>query len=157
ILGLGWSLLGIDYVQRQTDKGLPKYDADDTFITVGGEELVPLLDDGSFRAENEGGFARYRPLDDARRSWTCEKRDGVRRTLGVGDASRIEDQGRTFRSYMTRVEDTNGNTVEYEYAKASDGSTRMVYPSRIVYGGSTTGPVAGRHIILFIYEKAARP
>ena len=37
------------FIQRQTDKGLPAYDPSDIFVTAAGEELVPL-EDGSFGA-----------------------------------------------------------------------------------------------------------
>lgn len=78
-LGFGWGL-GMPYVQRQTDKGIPRYvdapnkvddDADgttdevdelDQFVTDSGEELVPVAPaaDGYFFCENESAFIRYR-------------------------------------------------------------------------------------------------
>jgi RHS repeat-associated protein len=77
-LGFGWQL-DLAYIQRQTDKGIPRYidtangiddDGDgvtdepdelDVFVTESGEELVPMTD-GSFFAKNEGAFVRYRQV-----------------------------------------------------------------------------------------------
>ena len=86
LLGIGWSLAGLDSIHRQTDKGLPLYDetasfsGTDTFITMGGEELVPLSD-GTFRAENEGAFRRY-SYDIAANEWLCEEPNGTKRRFG---------------------------------------------------------------------------
>src|SRR4051812_41443287 len=41
LVGVGWSLSGIDFVQRVSPgKGTPAYDATDTFLLI-GEELIP--------------------------------------------------------------------------------------------------------------------
>src|SRR5438477_9226455 len=51
-LGLGWSL-SIPGVGRQTSKGVPRYDASDTFILSGTEDIIPV--------EQLAGLTRYRP------------------------------------------------------------------------------------------------
>ena len=48
VVGVGWNL-NHEYIQRQTDKGIPDYDGDHIFIHSAGGELVPLPDD-IFRA-----------------------------------------------------------------------------------------------------------
>ncbi len=76
MLGYGWAL-AIAFIQRQTDKGIPRYvdtangidddgdgivdeaDEVDRFTTDSGEELVPTAD-GSFFWKNESAFVRYR-------------------------------------------------------------------------------------------------
>ena len=40
--GIGW-FIDLPYIQRQTDKGIPNYNDDDTFVESGGEELVELV------------------------------------------------------------------------------------------------------------------
>src|SRR5262249_13426811 len=78
MLGYGWAL-AMEFVQRQTDKGIPRYvdtangidddrdgtgdepDEVDRFITDGGEELVPTAD-GSFFWKNESAFVRHRQV-----------------------------------------------------------------------------------------------
>src|SRR5439155_23123366 len=75
-VGFSWGL-NIPFIQRQTDKGIPRYvdtpngvdddgdglidEADelDHFLTDFGEELVPTAD-GNFFCKNEGAFIRYR-------------------------------------------------------------------------------------------------
>lgn len=166
VLGIGWSLTGIDFVERQSDKGLPTYDGTsswkgtDTFVTSSGEELVPLSD-GSFRAENEGGFRRYQ-FDPVTNRWTCEERDGTKRVFGAVAGARIENGSgpggapRTFRWYVTSVEDTNGNRVEFFHRTFPD-SPGMVYVDRVEYGSHAVTPVTGRQVVLFTYETATRP
>src|SRR5689334_18258209 len=79
-LGFGWSL-PVPYIQRQTDKGIPRYvdgtngkdddrdgqvdeaDEMDVFINDGKEELVPIAN-GDYFAENEEAFTRYRRTGD---------------------------------------------------------------------------------------------
>jgi hypothetical protein len=66
--GLGWQL-SLPRISRKTDKGLPKYDADDVFVMSGAEDLVRARKDGSRdvdRGEHGpvGGrfeVTRYRP------------------------------------------------------------------------------------------------
>jgi hypothetical protein len=43
IFGLGWNL-SIPRITRKTEKGLPQYDDDDTFLMSGAEDLVPCLE-----------------------------------------------------------------------------------------------------------------
>ncbi len=160
IAGVGWSLDGLDSIQRQTDKGIPLYNetADhpgtDTFVSAGGEELV-LLDDGTFRAENESEFRRYR-FDSALNTWIAEAPDGTETTYGAVASARVESVDRTARWLATRVEDSNGNRVEFEYTTFAD-SPNQVYLSRIVYGGHATQSPLGRHIVRLGYEGSTRP
>lgn len=95
--GQGWHLSGSFQIERQTEKGFPRFrDSDapgvdpgsvlpqDSFVFE-GEELVPLSD-GSFRLRNESAFRRFSrvaavpggPLD----SWLVEDPNGVKHWLG---------------------------------------------------------------------------
>ncbi|MFT3927537.1 MAG: SpvB/TcaC N-terminal domain-containing protein [Myxococcales bacterium] len=104
IVGLGWSL-GVPFIARQTDKGLPRYvDSDswhpeeDRFIYNGGQELVPVDNatvmavDGApvpleflgwqqYRARVEGGFMRFFRAPDSTR-WVVQTKDGTRFDFG---------------------------------------------------------------------------
>jgi hypothetical protein len=187
MLGVGWSLSGISYIQRQSDKGLPRYcdkgsepNCDsDTFVTADGEELV-LLSDGSFREENEGGFRRYR-FDSTTNVWTCEYPDGTKDTLGAGRSSRIaamvctSDSTRPCRSSV----ECNGDTCIEDprrifrwYITASEdpdgngieykyktlaASPGAVFPDQVKYSMHTGNTLLGAHIVEFSYEDAARP
>ncbi len=160
LLGIGWSVSGLDAIHRQTDKGLPRYDetpgftGSDTFVTMGGEELVPLAD-GSYRAENEGAFRRY-SYDLATNEWLCEEPDGSKRRFGEAASARVEDAGRTFAWYLTSHEDTHGNRIEYGYRSFAD-SPNQVYPAEIRYTRHATQTLAGEHVVVFTYEDATRP
>jgi hypothetical protein len=75
-LGFGWNL-AVPFIQRQTDKGIPRYvdgangkdddrdgqvdevDELDLFINDANEELVPVAS-GDYFCENEQSFIRYR-------------------------------------------------------------------------------------------------
>ncbi len=158
-VGLGWSLSGIDCIQRQTDKGQPQYDESETFsgtdvFLVGGEELVPLSD-GTFRPENESGFQRYR-FDRATDTWLCENPDGSKLTLGGVANSRVSDGARTARWCVSREQDTNGNRIDYEYVAFPD-SPGQIYPKRIVYNRHATQSLDGEQIVVFQYEAQTRP
>src|SRR5690606_38704987 len=89
-VGLGWSL-GVPFISRQTDRGLPRYvnrpqwhGEEDTFMYNGGQELVPVdsraaqLVDGApvpaelsgwqqYRARVEGSFMRFFRAPDSKR------------------------------------------------------------------------------------------
>jgi RHS repeat-associated protein len=146
-LGLGWSLSGLPSIRRNTDRGVPFYtdgpdgidnDADgridnpeelDTFTGIGGEELVQLPD-GTFRAENEGAFVRYRRLG---AGWEAQARDGGRYLFGQSAEGRIEDAGRVFEWCLERRIDKNGNAIDYEYLADPAGPPQK-YLRRIRWG-----------------------
>ncbi|MFT3928615.1 MAG: SpvB/TcaC N-terminal domain-containing protein [Myxococcales bacterium] len=98
IAGIGWAL-GIPFISRQTDKGLPHYvdraawhGQEDTFMFNGGQELVPVsssvatsVDSGpvpaelagwqQYRAKVEGAFQRFFRSPDSSR-WVVQSKDG---------------------------------------------------------------------------------
>ena len=105
-VGFGWNL-GVPFISRQTDRGLPRYDdrrtgwhrEEDRFIYNGGQELVPVsssvndaFDDGyspgefsgwqQYRARIEGGFMRFYRSTDFR-TWVVEGPDGSRLEFGA--------------------------------------------------------------------------
>jgi RHS repeat-associated protein len=134
ILGIGWRLSGPTMISRNMDHGLPFYidgpngvddDFDgvidnpeeiDRFSGLNLEELVPLID-GSFRAENEGRFARYRRFGDG---WNVQEKNGLRHEFGTTGEARLEKDGRVFAWLQQRTADSNGNTAEYRYMTNAD-------------------------------------
>jgi len=128
-LGFGWSM-PLPRIQRQTDKGLPRYDGSDTYIYNDGgtsEELVPLAD-GSYRLKNEGAFIRATKVGGG---WEVHTKGGIIYRLGTLSASRIKDAAntRTFAWNINEAEDTNGNRIAYEWF--ADGN--QLYLSKITY------------------------
>ena len=139
--GIGWSL-SVGHIQRQTDKGLPEYDASDTFIESGGEELVPLAD-GTYRHENEGAFVRYVRSGEG---WTAKDRSGGSLKYGLVPETQIRSGDKVFCWLLEEKTDTNGNAIRYAYSLLDDGPQR--YLTRIAY--NENGGVG--HEIVFDYE-----
>ena len=108
VAGLGWDV-GVAFIARQTDRGLPTYDDrpgfhanQDHFVMNGGQELVPICvitagacagapgeimpawAEGSqyFRARVEGSFQRFFWSID-HRTWRVQDKSGTTMELGV--------------------------------------------------------------------------
>lgn len=114
-LGFGWSI-PLPRIFRQTDKGLPRYDAQDAYIyqdqTV-SEELVPLANQ-SFRLKTEGAFIRAVRNNDG---WEVRTKSGIIFRLGATSVSRTKDASdRVFAWNISEMEDTNGNRVSFEWS-----------------------------------------
>jgi RHS repeat-associated protein len=146
VLGLGWKL-SVPELQRQTDKGLPRYAAGDTVIYSNGEELVPVAD-GSYRCRNEAEFIRFERDGDG---WVAHRRDGTVLRFGSSASSRIASAGKVFAWKLDGMSDTNGNTITYSY-RALDASAQR-YLDAIGYNPSAGGGMS----ILFEYEQRPDP
>ena len=108
LAGMGWDV-GVPFIARQTDRGLPGYDDQagfhanqDHFVFNGGQELVPICvvvasvcagapaetmpswSTGSqyFRPRVEGSFLRFF-LSGDHRTWRVQDKSGVTMELGV--------------------------------------------------------------------------
>ena len=110
VAGMGWQV-GVPFIARQTDRGLPRYDdqqawhpEQDRFVFNGGQELVPICLVGSgggcqgalpgevmpvwaagwqyFRARVEGSFLRFFFSPD-KLTWRVQDKSGVTMELGV--------------------------------------------------------------------------
>jgi len=166
-LGFGWKL-GIPYIQRQTDKGIPRYvdgnngiddDLDgvvdnpeeiDVFINEIGEELV-LTADGYYFCENEDAFIRYRKVGE---HWEAHLPDGTLLEFGITPSGRIRDinSGNVFKWLLERRTDTNGNEIIYKYSSYTGNiNTNQRYLSKIEYGPGSP-PWSNFHFIVFKYE-----
>lgn len=119
LAGVGWDM-GVPFIARQIDRGLPHYDDRDTwhpnqdrFVYNGGQELVPLCTvsdslacdhalDGEvmpswskgwqyFRPRVEGSFLRFFWSKD-HRTWRVQDKGGITMELGAsgGDTSALE-------------------------------------------------------------------
>ncbi|HAM73307.1 MAG TPA: hypothetical protein DCM86_16865 [Verrucomicrobiales bacterium] len=155
-IGYGWSM-GIPYVQRRTDHGMPTYGEDlgpsrvDTFINQSREELVPV-EGGDFFCQNEGTFVRYRWTGD---HWEGTRPDGVRMEFGLTARGRIFDAatpGHVFAWLLERETDRHGNVIQYAYRSYDSPNDRnQRYIDRITYGPGP-GPWQSYQVILFGYE-----
>lgn len=142
-LGIGWSFR-VPSVQRQTDKGLPKYDATDTYVTGDGEELVARAD-GTFRGKVEKDFTKWENLGAS--GWKATRSDGTILQFGATDQARIgRAPGDVFRWMLESAEDTNGNRVEYVYAKDAG----QIYLQEVKFGLHAAGSQVFR--LTFAYD-----
>lgn len=132
VFGLGWNL-NLDFIQRQTDKGLPGYTDADTFIYSNNEELVPLSE-GTFRLKNEELFARFRRIDS---HWEMTAKNGVRFIFGQSPSSRLSNAEGTFRWYVQEVIDGNGNRIRYDYEYFPDDGQTYVREVRYTISSET--------------------
>ena len=122
--GIGWAL-NIPYIQRQTDKGLPRYDEGDTFIYSDGEELIPI-GNNVYRSENEETFIRFERIGDY---WEARDRSGILYRFGATASSRVESEDKVFKWCLKEKIDTNGNIITYQYFRDS----LQIYLSQIQY------------------------
>lgn len=134
--GFGWSL-GIPSVTRKTEKGLPRYTDDDTFVITGSDDLVPVLDAGGdivddeqsvsdyrirrYRPRVEGAFARierWTHVPTGAVQWRSISPDNVLSVFGKDAAHRIADPSdptRVFSWLLTETRDDKGNAVVYDF------------------------------------------
>lgn len=149
-LGFGWRL-EVPYIQRQTDKGIPRYGgAPDVFINEQKEELVPQADGYHF-CKNEGAFVRYRQVD---HHWEGMRPDGTLLVFGEAAGARLADQdaGHVFCWMLDKETDTNGNTISYEYQSfPGAANTNQVYIKTISYGPDAP-PWDNFHCVASVYE-----
>lgn len=151
--GVGWDL-HLSYIQRSTKQGKPAYNNTDTFIVnVPGARLnldnveLVKISDTEYRARIESAFARF-VFNGT--SWEATQKDGTRYLFG-SDTGRATNAFGTFRWYLDKVVDTNGNTMTLAYAQ--DQEER--YLSRIAYTGNEQIGDAPKYSVDFITE--ARP
>lgn len=110
--GLGWRL-NILRIERRSDRGIPTYTDEDTFVLGDAEVLIHV------------GGQRYRPQTD-NKFWHIEKRAagwrvrmGDGRTLLFGQiaASQESDGVRIFSWYLDEERDPAGNSIHYSYRR----------------------------------------
>ncbi|MFH1245215.1 MAG: SpvB/TcaC N-terminal domain-containing protein [Candidatus Omnitrophota bacterium] len=145
ICGVGWSL-ELGAIQRNTKRGVPRYDSSDSFTAnVGGAamELVSI-GSGEYRAKQEGAFMKFSFNGT---SWQVRDQTGSVYLFGTSPDSRQADNGYIFKWGLDKVTDIHGNYMSLSYVH--DGNE--VYPEQILYTGKEPGP-APIHSVNFIYE-----
>ncbi len=152
-VGVGWDL-GLGAIQRSTKRGT-NYASNDYVATINGSvsELVSRPDWGSncYGLKIEKGFSRYY-LNQSTRGWEVTAKGGTKYFYGTADASRQRTlDGRTFKWYLDKVEDVNGNYMTVTYFQDQG----EFYPYRIDYTGKTGG-VSPSNYVLFILETTNR-
>lgn len=114
--GLGWRLNTLR-IERRTDRGIPGYTDDDTFMIGDAELLVPV------------GGGRYRPRTDTKfwliergpagvpDGWRIRTGDGATMLFGQSEASREADGARVFAWYLDEQRDAAGNSIRFSYRR----------------------------------------
>jgi hypothetical protein len=134
-VGVGFTL-NPGYIVRSTRLGPPSYvDTQDSFYFItdaGTTELVHLVDN-LYQSKIESSFTKF--FKESGDTWKAVSKDGSIIYFGQSSDSKETSTQGTFSWYVTKVQDTNGNYVEYQYVK-DEGKA---YLSRINYTGNIIG------------------
>jgi RHS repeat-associated protein len=128
IIGMGWRL-NIPSIQRQTDKGLPGYTVEDTFIHSGNGELVEV-EAGRYRGKIEANFDQAIRTGD---TWLVKKKNGNQQLFGTTAESRQANELGVFAWHIDSSIDINGNEIRYFYEQHGN----QQYLTAIEYGAAS--------------------
>ena len=137
-LGYGWSISGLDVIQRSVRKGAPQYSGNDIF-QWGNEELVF---DGTYYHTQHENFARIQNIGGtgADSYWLITQKDGTEYRYGYNNDSRIEAvfadaadprTGQIRHWALDQIKDTNDNYMTISYDE--DTVNGDYYPDTITY------------------------
>ncbi|MEW6431870.1 MAG: toxin TcdB middle/N-terminal domain-containing protein [Myxococcota bacterium] len=138
-LGIGWSL-GLPTIQLQTEKGLPRYDGNDSLL-LQGAELVPVAAD-EWRLKNEGAFVRVRRSG---AGFEVALPSGTIQRFGTTPDARVEFGAFVYAWALEDEIDVFGNRISYFYEK--DG--HLPWLMRIEYNRR---PGAAANVVSFTWE-----
>jgi len=151
IMGRGWNLGGLSSIVatgkiRYYDNEFTAISSEDTACRVvwDGQRLIALHNSGltadTFRTESLSNVEITTSGSGNTMSFTVKTPDGLTMEYGNTTDSRLAlDASTQWKWMLNKVEDRNGNFIEYTYTK--DESIGEVLLSEIEYGGSTTSPV----------------
>ncbi|TSC79509.1 MAG: YD repeat-/RHS repeat-containing protein, partial [Parcubacteria group bacterium Gr01-1014_18] len=155
ILGAGWELGGVEYIERSTRSGRENLYSNSEFTvhsSLGFGRL--LLDSGrSYGLEVESQKVEWTFVDG--QYWRAEDLLGRVFIFGSMNESRLSDSRGTkvFAWYLESMTDLNRNTITYHYIKDSGA----VYLSSIEYGGNMDVPVLNFNRVRLEYENRPDP
>ncbi|MFZ2444934.1 MAG: toxin TcdB middle/N-terminal domain-containing protein [Syntrophobacteraceae bacterium] len=144
-VGVGWDL-GMGAIQRATKKGM-NCAANDYVATVNGStsELVARFDDWGpdhYSNKIEGAFLKYF-FDSSTGGWKVTDKSGTVYYYGKTPASRQPNSGCTFKWFLSRVEDLNGNYMTVSYQRYQG----ELYLSEIHYTGNVHGLTPSNSVV----------
>ena len=114
--GLGWRL-NLLRISRRTDRGVPRYTDDDTFVLDDSQVLV-RIGDTQYRPRTDTSFWSIERLGDG---WRIRTGDGRLLLLGQTPTSRESSSAGIAAWYVDEERDAAGNQVQYLYHR--DGGT----------------------------------
>ncbi len=130
VVGVGWELHA-PFIERTSNRGLPRYTDADRFAADGSAQLVrlPGTNPPTFRARHEGGFVRYTWLDRGAGDegfWKAEWPDGRVGTFGADSngaavpEARVSGPRGTFRYHLVEIVDVWGHRLRYDHRKSGN-------------------------------------
>jgi RHS repeat-associated protein len=122
--GLGWRL-NLMRIERRSDRGVPGYTDDDTFVIGDAEVLVPV-GGGRYRPKTDSKFWMIERVGD---TWHIRTGDGKLMLFGQTAASRESGPPGVFAWYLDEERDAAGNGVFYSYLE----NRGRLYPESVRY------------------------
>ena len=147
-MGMGWGL-DMGFIQRDTKKGVPKYDSTDKFIFSyqGVNSELVLVGTNEYRAKDEALFLKF-IYDTTNDKWTVTDKSGTQHTFGDASGNRQTNSLGTFKWALAKVKDTSGNYMSVTYT-TDNGE---LYLSSVEYNGNETQSFAHTHKVEFNLE-----
>ncbi|MFH0985803.1 MAG: toxin TcdB middle/N-terminal domain-containing protein, partial [Candidatus Omnitrophota bacterium] len=147
-VGVGWSL-EMGSIQRDVKKGVPHYDATDTFIfsLQGVSSELVSLGNNEYCAKDEALFLKF-TYDSTSNKWIVTDKAGTQHTFGDSSGSRQTNSSGTFRWQLSKVKDIKGNYMTISYT-TDNGN---LYLSSVEYNGNETQSFAHTHKAEFTLE-----
>ena len=165
-LGWGWSISGLDVIQRCVRKGAPRYEGNDVFQWR-GEELIysdpATSGDGYYHPQREN-FARIENFNASGSGsyWLVTEKNGTKFRFGYNSDSRIDAvfadpadprTGEVRRWALDRVEDSNGNYMTITYLEDPAGAGNGdYYPDTVTYTMNGAGGIGAFRTVKFNWE-----
>ncbi len=144
--GMGWNLTGFSVIERVNNAwGVPRFDSSDVF-TLDGQTLLACPAGSSYPSCASGGthythqesYLKVKKVSDT--LWEVYGKDGTRTEFApIHSVTYPFEASPTYslRLGQSKVVDTHGNTVNYNWALNADGVNGATYPASVTYNGIT--------------------
>jgi YD repeat-containing protein len=135
LIGAGWDLIGLGYIERSTKNGVPKYDSSDSYVLVlnrASNDLVYSSSDLRYHTKQETFFR----IELVSPYWIVTDTKGTQYFFGYTAEARAQaaDRGNVVRRWsLDRVRDTHGNEMLIKYHDSTFDNNGGVYPEKITY------------------------
>ncbi len=134
IAGFGWNI-GIQSIERLNKDGVYELYEEDNFTSSMSGELIGVDATNYVSKVESGDFISYAKSGSG---WIAKDKNGTVYSFGLSAASRQDnpsDSSKVYKWMIDKIEDTNGNTIIFEYTKDNG----QIYPSNISYVNDAVG------------------
>lgn len=142
---MGWSF-DLGSISRSTKRGVPKYNADDTFVALSDE--LAKAGANEYRSKVEGSFVKYTFTGN---SWEGVDKSGRKYYFGSSDNSRLNTLKGVFSWALDKICDLHGNYLAITYLQQDN----VLYPQSISYTANDKGNLPAGYKVVFSYEDRA--